>query len=92
MLAFLGSAFAGPVTVEYPGDSGTSFYYNVEVREYASDEPDGSGNLTPRASVCLRHRALDAIPFRSSLRFDMEVWHWKDCLVDYDTVCWYYLK
>lgn len=55
-------------------------------------QPDGSGNLTPGTSVCLRHRALDAIPFRSSLRFDMEIWHWKDCLVDYDTVCWYYLK
>jgi hypothetical protein len=30
-----------------------------------------------------RVRSLDAIPFRESLRVDMEVWHWKECEVGY---------
>ncbi|QOJ00627.1 MAG: DUF2961 domain-containing protein [Phycisphaeraceae bacterium] len=37
-----------------------------------------------------RVRGLDAVPFRESLRFDMEVWHWAECDVAYAaTVYWY---
>lgn len=37
-----------------------------------------------------RLRALDAIPFDESLRFDMEVWHWKACRVAYDAATFFY--
>ena len=37
-----------------------------------------------------RTRALDAIPFQSAFRFDMEVWHWAQTSVDYAiTTYWY---
>lgn len=55
-------------------------------------QPDGNGNLQPGASVNIRHRVLDAIPFGTSLVFDMELWHWRECVVDYDAFCWYYVK
>lgn len=37
-----------------------------------------------------RVRSLDAIPFTTSLRFDMEVWHWKECEVAYGATCYFY--
>lgn len=55
-------------------------------------QPDGSGNMAPGVAVNLRHRVLDAIPFKTSLVFDMELWHWRDCVVDYETCSWYYVK
>ena len=55
-------------------------------------QPDGSGNWQPGAAVNIRHRVLDAIPFGASLVFDMELWHWRECVVDYDAFCWYYVK
>ena len=53
-------------------------------------QPSGLGNLKPGFSANLRHRVLDAIPYRSSLVFDMELWHSHDCEVDYRTVSWHY--
>lgn len=53
-------------------------------------QPEGAGAMHPGYAVNLRHRVLDVIPFRSSLIFDMELWHWRDCVVDYETFCWYY--
>ncbi|MGE3107459.1 MAG: glycoside hydrolase family 172 protein [Phycisphaerales bacterium] len=37
-----------------------------------------------------RSRALDAIPFRSSLSMNIEVWHWKECDVEYATTAYFY--
>ena len=39
-----------------------------------------------------RVRALDAIPFRRSLRVDMEIWHWADTQVDYAVGCFWYAQ
>lgn len=39
-----------------------------------------------------RFRSLDAIPFTSSLRFDMEVWHWKECDVAYAATTYFYAR
>lgn len=39
-------------------------------------EKDGN---TRGYSTVFRTRSLDAIPFRRSIRTDMEVWHWADC-------------
>lgn len=38
----------------------------------------------------LRHHLLDDIPFRESLRFDMEIWHWVETAMSYATVAYWY--
>ena len=38
-------------------------------------QPSGDGNVSSGVTVNSRHRSLDAIPFRSSLKADMELWH-----------------
>jgi hypothetical protein len=41
-------------------------------------------------TIVSRMRGLDAIPFERSLRFDMEIWHWADCVMSYaPTTFWY---
>lgn len=53
-------------------------------------QPEGAGACAPGPVVNLRHRALDALPFRKRLQFDMEMWHWADTTVSYAPVtCWY---
>lgn len=53
-------------------------------------QPCGEGNLEIGFSVNSRFRVLDAIPFSTSLKFDMELWHWVDTTMDYaPTVFWY---
>ncbi|MFZ4573102.1 MAG: glycoside hydrolase family 172 protein [Phycisphaerales bacterium] len=37
-----------------------------------------------------RLRSLDAIPFTTDFRFDMEVWHWQPCTVDYASTLYFY--
>lgn len=39
-----------------------------------------------------RVRTLDAIPFTRSLKFDMEVWHWKECDVAYAATTFFYAR
>lgn len=39
-----------------------------------------------------RVRALDAIPFTRSFRFDMEVWHWAECDVAYAATAYFYAR
>lgn len=41
-------------------------------------------------STVTRSRALDAIPFSRQLRMDIEVWHWKECEVEYATAAYFY--
>lgn len=55
-------------------------------------QPTGEGNLAGGYSVNFRARILDAIPFEKSIRYDIEIWHWSDTLVDYDSVSFHYLK
>jgi hypothetical protein len=53
-------------------------------------QPAGDGNLAGGYSTNSRYRSLDAIPFKKSLKFDMEVWHWADTKVNYaPTTLWY---
>lgn len=49
------------------------------------------GNNWGRTTVC-RLRGLDAIPFRSSLRFDMELWHWQACDMAYMGTTFFYAR
>jgi hypothetical protein len=39
-----------------------------------------------------RVRALDAIPFQTDFRFDMEVWHWRECEVGYGATSFFYAR
>lgn len=53
-------------------------------------QPSGDGNLVPGFTVNSRYRALDAIPFKKSLKFDMELWHWARTTMSYaPTTLWY---
>ena len=52
---------------------------------------NGVGNAVGGYTVNFRARVLDAIPFTRSLRFDMELWSWKNTRMRYDTVAWHYL-
>ena len=49
---------------------------------------DGPGNYG-RTSVN-RFDILDRIPFTTSFKFDMELWHWKDCKVNIAVMAYYY--
>lgn len=37
-----------------------------------------------------RSRSLDAIPFNTALSMNIEVWHWKECNVEYATTAYFY--
>ncbi|WP_052670686.1 glycoside hydrolase family 172 protein [Draconibacterium sediminis] len=54
-------------------------------------QPSGEGNLTPGYTVNARVRALDVLPFNTSLRFDMELWHWNKARVNYAPTTFYYM-
>ncbi len=49
---------------------------------------DGPGNKG--YTVVTRTRNLDAIPFKTSLQFDMEIWHWADCKETYAVATYWY--
>ncbi|PRZ26052.1 glycoside hydrolase family 172 protein [Flavobacterium granuli] len=55
-------------------------------------QPDGSGNFVPGYTVNSRYRSLDAIPFKTSFKFDMEMWHWTRATINFAPVCFYYLR
>jgi hypothetical protein len=49
---------------------------------------DGPGNYG-RTSVN-RFHIIDSIPFEESLRFDMEIWHWRDVEINAAVTTWWY--
>jgi hypothetical protein len=51
---------------------------------------DGPGSFG-RTSL-YRFTILDRIPFTTSFRFDMELMHWKDCLVDLEVTDYWYAR
>jgi hypothetical protein len=55
-------------------------------------QPDGSGNFWPGYTVNLRYRSLDAVPFASEIRFDMEMWHWVSTWFNFAPATFFYLK
>lgn len=54
--------------------------------------PAGDGNLGVGYTVNSRYRALDAIPFTHSLRFDMELWHWQEARMNYAPATMWYMR
>ena len=53
-------------------------------------QPSGDGNFHPGYTLNIRYRGLDAIPFNTSLKFDMEVWHWVKSELDFAPVTFWY--
>ncbi|MBN1910233.1 MAG: DUF2961 domain-containing protein [Pirellulales bacterium] len=53
-------------------------------------QPIADGNDASGRTVNSRVRALDAIPFDNSFKFDMEVWHWQETNVDYGATTYWY--
>ena len=53
-------------------------------------QPCGGGNMAGGFSVNSRYRILDALPFTKSIKFDMELWHWRETQMNYaPTTFWY---
>jgi hypothetical protein len=55
-------------------------------------QPSGSGNFHPGLSVNMRYRNLDAIPFRSSISSNIELWHWLQAVINYGLTSYWYVK
>ncbi len=55
-------------------------------------QPDGSGNLNIGYTTNMRYRTLDAIPFKSHLQFDMELWHWGYTTMNHAPVAYWYIR
>jgi len=80
--------------------TGTEDYYGyawcsvVDFSTPFNAQPIGDGNRSPGLTVNSRWRMLDVMPFNTSYRFDMELWHWdKNTQMDYSpTTFWYGTK
>ncbi len=55
-------------------------------------QPEGDGNLRGGFSVNSRYRALDAIPFDESIKFDMELWHWGATKMNFAPTTFFYAR
>lgn len=55
-------------------------------------QPSGAGNLTVGFTVNSRYRSLDAIPFTTSLKFDMELWHWRNTRMNFAPATFWYAR
>jgi hypothetical protein len=55
---------------------------------HGQPQADGPANFGYACNV--RLQIADAVPFQRSMRFDLEVWHWQDVVVDYATVAYWY--
>ncbi len=55
-------------------------------------QPTGLGNLKSGFSVNSRYRLLDSLPFTKSIKFDMELWHWRATKMDYAPATFWYAR
>ncbi len=93
----------GEAAPSYIGTGSEDYYgyawgrYNVFDHPFIA-QPVGIGkgrqlnqDFPRRNVVNIRNRALDAIPFRKSIRFHMEMWHWLENIkLDFAPLaCWY---
>lgn len=78
--------------------TGTEDYYGYawcrhpEFSHPFISQPAGYANRFVGNTVNMRYRALDAIPFTESLRFDMELLHWTKTVVNFSPVSYWYMK
>jgi hypothetical protein len=77
--------------------TGTEDYYNYawcKAEKFSHPfiaQPSGEGNMTPGYTVNMKVRTLDILPFHTSLRFDMELWHWNKASLNYAPTTFYYM-
>jgi hypothetical protein len=55
-------------------------------------QPSGSGNFHQGLTINMRYRALDAIPFNSSISSNIELWHWLPAIINYGLTTYWYVK
>jgi len=55
-------------------------------------QPVGDGSFHPGLSVNMRYRALDAIPFKTEINSNIEMWHWIKTKVNYAQSAFWYAK
>jgi hypothetical protein len=55
-------------------------------------QPSGSGNFHPGLTINMRYRDLDAIPFKSSISSNIELWHWLPAIINYALTTYYYVS
>ncbi len=55
-------------------------------------QPTGAGNFHPGMTVNRRYRALDAMPFSTSIQSDIELWHWAQTTINYAMTAFWYVK
>ncbi len=51
---------------------------------------DGPGTMGH--DVVMRFQTFDPIPFKTGLKFDLEMWHWENVQADFDHVVFWYAK
>lgn len=68
----------------YAWSSNETFNHPFHAQPY-SDKPSNLGH-----SSMVRWHALDRIPFKKSLRFDLEKWHWADTNCRFDVTAFWY--
>ena len=54
-------------------------------------QPIGIGNTNWGLTVNMRHRSLDAIPFKTTIKADMELWHWASIEMNYALTTYWYI-
>lgn len=53
-------------------------------------QPTGIGNMSRGVTINMRHRTLDAIPFRKAIDSRIEMWHWADIEMNIALTSYYY--
>ncbi|OFY01432.1 MAG: hypothetical protein A2X05_13710 [Bacteroidetes bacterium GWE2_41_25] len=84
----------------FPSSFGTGsedyYGYSFARREAFShpfvSQPVGIGNMSWGVAVNMRHRSLDAIPFKRSVSSNIELWHWADIRMNYALTSYYYIR
>jgi hypothetical protein len=54
-------------------------------------QPVGTGNMLWGPTINMRHRSLDAIPFKTSISSNIELWHWAAINMNYALTTYYYI-
>jgi hypothetical protein len=81
----------GTGTEDYYGYAWGGQYPNTFNHPFIG-QPYGEGNSKKHGGTTVnsRVRALDAIPFNKSLKFDMESWNWHGGDIDFSWACFWY--
>jgi hypothetical protein len=91
-IAIDGEAFPGTFGTGTEDDYGYAYGDNRPfIRPYHAqtrvDGPASGGHISLN-----RWYVLDALPYRSSIRFDQEIWHWMPCRPTWNQVVYWYAR